>query len=180
MINQPMDADTLGNMLPLNDVVFSLGSNVGDSLEYLQAGVDRLAETPNLTIVAVSPIYRTVPVDAPPQPDFLNVVVLAESTLEPMTLLDRAQAIERAYGRVADPQHGPRTLDIDLIKVGRRTSQTQRLQLPHPRVTGRAFVLAPWLDIEPNATLLDERVADLLRPLDLSGITQLPDIKIIV
>lgn len=178
MINQPIDADTLGEA-PLNDVVFSLGSNVGDSAEYLQDGVDRLAETPNLTVVAVSPVYRTTPVDAPPQPDFLNVVVLARSTLEPVMLLERTQAIEQAYGRVHDPLHGPRTLDIDLIKVGRRTSHTQQLQLPHPRATGRAFVLAPWLDIEPDATLLDQRVADLLRGLDLSGITQLVDIKII-
>ncbi|MCL1840528.1 MAG: 2-amino-4-hydroxy-6-hydroxymethyldihydropteridine diphosphokinase [Propionibacteriaceae bacterium] len=173
-----VDWDTLGGTHPLNDVVFSLGSNLGDSAELLQAGVDRLAETPNVTIVAVSPVYQTTPVDAPAQPDFLNIVVLARSPLEPLTLLERSQAIERAYGRVPDPNHGPRPLDIDLVKVGRRTSDTVQLHLPHPRARHRAFVLIPWLDIEPDATLLDEDVADLARGLDLSGITQLPDIKI--
>jgi 2-amino-4-hydroxy-6-hydroxymethyldihydropteridine diphosphokinase len=176
----PLDCDTLGDLRPLNDVVWSLGSNLGESVELLQAGIDRLAQTPNLDIVAVSPVYRTQPVDAPPQPDFFNLVVTASSTLEPMMLLERAQTIERAYGRIPDPRHGPRPLDIDLIKVGRRTSDTAALRLPHPRARERAFVLIPWLDIDPDAQLLDERIADLACQLDLTGITKLPDIQIIV
>ena len=171
----PIDSDTLGNLRPIYDVVLSLGSNEGDSLATLQEAVDRLVETPNLTIVAVSPIYRTTPVDAPPQPDFYNLVVLADSTLEPLVLLERAQAIEEAYGRRHDIYHGPRTLDIDLIKVGTRTSDTEVLRLPHPAAATRAFVLVPWLDIEPNAKLPQGRVVDLVRNLDLSGLTRLDD-----
>jgi 2-amino-4-hydroxy-6-hydroxymethyldihydropteridine diphosphokinase len=179
-IGYPFDSDTLGDLRPINDVVFSLGSNLGDRVEMLQAGVTCLARTPDLTNVMVSPVYRTEPVGTVAQPDFYNLAVIAMSTLDPMILLRRAQAIERAYGRVPDPSHGPRPLDIDLIKVGRRTSATDELRLPHPRAAERAFVLIPWLDLDPNALLLDQRVADLARSLDTSGITELPDIEITV
>ncbi len=177
----PIDVDTLGNLKPLNQVVFSLGSNEGDSLEILQAAVDRLAETPNLILVDVSPVYRTKPVGNTDQPDFLNLVVIADSTLEPSTLLERGQAIESAYGRYRDPDNpgGPRTLDIDLIMVGKRTSQTDDLTLPHPRAHERAFVLVPWLDIEPRATLPQGRVDDLVATMDTSGVEQLTDVEIV-
>ena len=174
----PIDSDTLGNLRPIYDVVLSLGSNEGDSLATLQGAVDCLADTPNLAIVAVSGVYRTTPVDAPPQADFYNLVVLADSTLEPLVLLERAQAIEEAYGRRRDIYHGPRTLDIDLIKVGRRTCDTAVLRLPHPGAATRAFVLIPWLDIEPKAELPQGRVADLVRDLDRSGIARMDDMVI--
>lgn len=176
----PVDSDTLGNLRPLNQVVFSLGSNLGDSAEILQAAVDRLAETPNLILVDVSPVYRTKAWGDEDQPDFLNLVVIADSTLEPLTLLDRCAAIEDAYGRERDPRrpHGPRTLDIDLICVGRRTSDTEELQLPHPRAHERAFVLVPWLDIEPRAVLPQGPVAELVADLDVSSVERLNDVVI--
>lgn len=176
-----IDVDTLGDLKPLNQVVFSLGANEGDCLETLQAAVDRLAETPNLILVDVSPVYQTAPVGDLEQPDFYNLVVIADSTLEPNTLLERAQAIENAYGRRRDPRNpgGPRTLDIDLIAVGKRTSQTAELTLPHPRAHERAFVLVPWLDIEPRATLPQGRVDDLVATMDTSGVQKLTDVQII-
>lgn len=177
----PIDVDTLGNLKPLNQVVFSLGSNQGDSLEILQAAVDRLGETPNLIIVDVSPVYQTTPLGNTDQPDFLNLVVIADSTLEPATLLERGQAIEQAYGRYRDPDDpgGPRTLDIDLIMVGKRTSETPDLVLPHPRAHERAFVLVPWLDIEPRATLPQGRVDDLVATMDTSVVRKLTDVQIV-
>lgn len=177
----PIDVDTLGNLKPLNQVVFSLGSNLGDSVEILQGAVDRLAETPNLIVVDVSPVYLTEPVGNLDQPDFYNIVVIADSTLEPATLLERGQAIEQAYRRHRDPAnpHGPRTLDIDLIKVGRRTSQTPELTLPHPRAHERAFVLVPWLAVEPRATLPEGRVDDLVATMDTSGVHKLADVQIV-
>ncbi|EPH03280.1 2-amino-4-hydroxy-6-hydroxymethyldihydropteridine diphosphokinase [Propionibacterium sp. oral taxon 192 str. F0372] len=176
-----VDADTLGNLRPLNRVVFSLGSNLGDSLEILQAAVDNLAETPNLILVGISPVYRTTPWGGVEQPDFLNIVVIAESTLEPLTLLDRCAAIEEAYGRERDPQnpYGPRTLDIDLIVVGSRTSDTEELRLPHPRAHLRAFVLVPWLDLEPRAVLPQGPVAELVTSLDTTTVEQLEDVSIL-
>jgi len=160
------------------DVVFSLGSNLGDCVEMLRTGVTSIARTSHLSIVSVSPAYRTVPVDAPPQPDFFNLIVLARSPLTPTAILERTQAIERACGRVPDPDHGARPLDIDLIKVGDLTSDTEHLRLPHPRAAGRAFVLIPWLDIQPDAELLGRKVADLAAGLDLSGIAKQFDIEI--
>ena len=177
----PIDVDTLGNLKPLNQVVFSLGANQGDCLETLQAAVDRLAETPNLIVVDVSPVYLTAPVGDIAQPDFYNLVVIADSTLDPNALLERAQAIEQAYGRFRDPAApgGPRTLDIDLIVVGTRTSNTPELVLPHPHAHERAFVLVPWLDIDPRATLPGGRVDDLVAALDISGMRKLTDVSII-
>lgn len=177
----PIDVDTLGNLKPLNQVVFSLGSNQGESVEILQAAVDRLAETPNLILVDVSSLYLTTPIGNTDQPDFYNLVVIADSTLEPATLLERGQAIEQAYGRYRDPGNpgGPRTLDIDLIVVGKRISETPELTLPHPRAYERSFVLVPWLEIEPRATLPQGRVDDLVATMDTSGVRRLTDVQII-
>ncbi len=177
----PIDVDTLGNLKPLNQVVFSLGSNQGDSVEILQEAVDRLGDTPDLILVDISPVYLTAPVGNTNQEDFFNLVVIADSTLEPITLLERAQAIENALGRQRDPHNpgGPRTLDIDIIVVGRRVSQTEDLVLPHPRAHERAFVLVPWLDIERRAELPQGRVDDLVATMDTSGVRKLPDVRIV-
>ncbi|WIY82060.1 2-amino-4-hydroxy-6-hydroxymethyldihydropteridine diphosphokinase [Propionimicrobium sp. PCR01-08-3] len=176
-----IDVDTLGDLRPLNQVVFSLGSNEGDSVENLQAAVDRLAETPDVIVADVSSIYCTAPVGNVDQPDFYNAVVIADSTLEPLTLLQRCLAIEEAYGRVRDPDnpHGPRTLDIDLIQVGRRVSDTEELTLPHPRAHERAFVLVPWLEIDHRAELPQGRVDDLVATMDTSGVNKLTGVSLI-
>jgi 2-amino-4-hydroxy-6-hydroxymethyldihydropteridine diphosphokinase len=176
--NYFIDSDTLGNLRPLNQVVFSLGSNQGDSLEFLQGAVNRIADTPNLVLVDISSVYRTKPVGVQDQPDFLNIVVIADSTMEPMTLLDRAQAIEKADGRTREVPGGPRTLDIDLIQVGKRSSDNEALELPHPRAYQRAFVLVPWLEIEPRAELPQGKVADLVAAMDTSGVQKLEGVVI--
>ncbi|SER76462.1 2-amino-4-hydroxy-6-hydroxymethyldihydropteridinediphosphokinase [Propionibacterium cyclohexanicum] len=170
-----IDSDTLGDLLPLNQVVLGLGSNMGERVEILQGAVDLLAETPNFIVVDVSPIYLTAPIGDPDQPDFYNLVVLADSTLEPFVLLQRCQAIEQAFDRRRDPARpkGPRTLDIDIVAVGSRSCDTEALVLPHPRAHERAFVLVPWLDVEPNAQLPQGRVADLVKGLDVGGVRRL-------
>lgn len=181
MPNGPIDidVDTLGNLRPISKVVFSLGSNEGDSATILSEAVEILADTPDLIIVDVSPVYRTTPVGGgPEQPDFLNLVVVAESTLEPLTLLDRVHAIESNFGRVRDIINGPRTLDIDIIMVGSRISEAA-LELPHPRAHERAFVLVPWCDIDPNAELAGHgRIDELIEDLGMDGVRLLPDIVI--
>ncbi len=181
MSNGPfdIDVDTLGNLRPISKVVFSLGSNMGDSPAILQEAVDYLAETPDLMLVDVSPVYETKPVgDIQDQPDFLNLVVVAESTLEPLTLLDRAQAIEENFGRTREMRHGPRTLDIDIIMVGKRISEDS-IELPHPRAHERAFVLVPWLDIDPTAEIAGYGpIVDLLDEIDVSTVTRRSDVVI--
>jgi len=149
-----IDADTLtGEMRPIRRVVIGLGSNLGDSLGNLQGAVDALSDTPDVWITGVSPVYESVPVDCPPgSENFLNAVVLADTTLSAHRLLDRCLAIEDAYDRDrSEGRNAPRTLDVDLIVVGDRRSDTDVLKLPHPQAAERAFVLKPWLDLEPEA-----------------------------
>jgi len=161
-----VDTDTLtGEMHPIRRCVLAIGSNLGDRLANLQGAVNTLADTPDVWLTAVSPVYETAPVDAPPgSQDFLNAVVLADTTLAARTLLERALAVEDAYGRKrTEERNAPRTLDVDLIVVGDRRANDADLLLPHPKAHERAFVLAPWHDLEPDAELIDHGpVADLL------------------
>ena len=106
-----IDADTLSGMKPLRKVVYSLGSNLGDRLGNLQGAVDAIRDTPDVIVVDVSPVYETAPVGGPvDSPDYLNLVIVAETTLEPRTLLERALAVEDAFGRVrTEERWAPRT-----------------------------------------------------------------------
>lgn len=181
MSNGPfeLDVDTLGNLRPISKVVLSLGSNQGDSAEILQQAVDLLGETPDLMLVEVSPVYQTKPWgEVQDQPDFLNMVVVAESTLEPLTILDRALAIEESFGRERTVDGGPRALDIDVVMVGKRVSE-DAIELPHPHAHERAFVLVPWMDVDPDAELEGHgAIADLVDDLDVSTVTRRDDIVI--
>lgn len=147
-------------------VVLALGSNLGDRFETLQGALDSLFDAPGLEFVAVSPVYETDPFGGPEQGPYLNAVVIAQSTLEPRTLLDRAQGVENAFGRVRGERWGARTLDVDLITVGDVVSDDPELTLPHPRAHERAFVLVPWSRADPDAVLSGRRVDDLLAALD--------------
>ncbi len=161
-----VDTDTLtGEMHPIRRCVLAIGSNLGERMSNLQGAVDALGDTPEVWLTAVSPVYESAPVDAPEgSQDFLNAVVLIDTTLSARTLLERALAIEDAYGRERSAErNAPRTLDVDLIVVGDRRADDDDLVLPHPRAHQRAFVLVPWRDLEPDAELLDQgRVADLV------------------
>src|SRR4051812_31294513 len=133
------NSDTLtGEMRAIRPAVFSLGSNEGDRLANLQGAINAFADTPDVKIAAVSSVYETTPVNAPNgSPEFLNAILLADSTLSVSVLLDRTKAVEDAYGRERTESNGPRTLDIDLIVVGDRLSDTDELKLPHPRAHER-------------------------------------------
>ena len=140
-----------------------IGSNLGDRLSYLQLAVDHLVAEDDMTVVAVSPVYETVPVGGPDQPDYLNAVVAVDTTLTARELLGVAQGIEVAAERVRTVRWGPRTLDVDVLDAGGIRLDTPELTLPHPRAAERAFVLAPWLDVAPEAVIAGAgRVADLL------------------
>ncbi|GLK06648.1 2-amino-4-hydroxy-6-hydroxymethyldihydropteridine diphosphokinase [Streptosporangium carneum] len=159
-------------------VVLALGSNLGDRFETLQGALDSLFDTPELEFVAVSPVYETDPVGGPEQGPYLNAVVIANSGLEPRTLLDRAQSVENAFGRVRAERWGARTLDVDLITVGDVVADDPELTLPHPRAHERAFVLVPWVRADPDAVLAGRRVADLLAGLDQDYVRPRPDLTL--
>jgi len=152
-------------------VVLALGSNLGDRRDILQGSVDAIAAIPEVQLMAVSPVYETVPVGGPPQPDYLNAVLLARTTLLSRALLDRLHEVEAAFSRMREVRWGPRTLDIDVITVEGETSNDPELTLPHPRAHERAFVLAPWHDVEPEAVLPGHgAIAALLAATDASGV----------
>ena len=155
-------------------IVLALGSNLGDRLETLQGAVDALFDAPGVDFVAVSPVYETAPVGGPQQPDYLNAVIVVDTELSGQTILDRAHGIEEVFGRVREQTWGPRTLDVDVIVCGDETSDDPALTLPHPRAHERAFVLAPWHDIDPDAEIPGRgRVADLLGKTGLDGVRRL-------
>ncbi|MDD2534717.1 MAG: 2-amino-4-hydroxy-6-hydroxymethyldihydropteridine diphosphokinase [Eubacteriales bacterium] len=124
-------------------VDLSIGSNLGDRLALLQQAVAMLAGHPNNHIVATSSVYETTPVGLIEQPDFLNLVVRLETTLDPLMLLSHCQAIERQLGRERVLHGGPRTIDIDILTYGSVQTQSAELVLPHPRLAERDFVLIP-------------------------------------
>jgi 2-amino-4-hydroxy-6-hydroxymethyldihydropteridine diphosphokinase len=152
-------------------VVLALGSNLGDRQDILQGAVDAIVGLPGIRVTAVSPIYETVPVGGPAQPDYLNAIVLADAARPARELLDRLHEIEAAFDRVRAVRWGPRTLDIDVIDFGGERSDDPALTLPHPRAHERAFVLGPWRDVDPDAALPGRGlVAELLVEADRSGL----------
>lgn len=174
-----IDADTLtGDMHPIRRAVISLGSNLGDRMFALQGAVDALADTPEVWVTGISPVYETEPIDAPEGSEsFLNAVIALDTTLSARTLLDRAHAVESAYGRERGEANAPRTLDVDLIVVGDRHADSDELRLPHPRAAERAFVLVPWLDLESDAEIPGYgTVAELVEKTGRDGVVRRDDL----
>jgi 2-amino-4-hydroxy-6-hydroxymethyldihydropteridine diphosphokinase len=133
--------------------------------------VDAIAGIEGVRLTGASPVYETVPVGGPPQPNYLNAVVLADVTIPSRELLDRLHEVEAAFDRVRIVRWGPRTLDVDIITVAGERSDDPDLTLPHPRAHERAFVLAPWHDADPDGVLPGYGpVAGLLERVDRTGI----------
>jgi 2-amino-4-hydroxy-6-hydroxymethyldihydropteridine diphosphokinase len=155
----------------MRTAVLALGSNLGNSQDILRGGAEAVAGIAEVRVTAVSPVYESVPVGGPPQPDYLNAVLLVETSLPSRALLGRLHEIEAAFDRVRLVRWGPRTLDLDIITVAGEHSDDPELTLPHPRAHERAFVLAPWHDADPAAVLPGYGpVADLLARVDQSGV----------
>ena len=145
-------------------VVFGLGANVGGVVDSLRTAVQSLKATEGIEVTQVAPLARTIAVvaeGAEPQPDYLNTVVTAMTTLAPRELLEVCQTLEIAAGRVRTEPWGVRTLDVDLIEVEGVTSSDPALSLPHPRAAERAFVLVPWSQADPFAELAGRSVSEL-------------------
>jgi 2-amino-4-hydroxy-6-hydroxymethyldihydropteridine diphosphokinase len=133
----------------LKTIYLSLGSNIGGREQNLTTAISRL-QSPGLKILRVSPIYETEPVLYADQRWFLNLAIHGETTLFPMQLLRRIAGIERALGRTRTVPNGPRTIDIDILLYGNAVVHTATLDIPHPRMEDRRFVLAPLADLAPE------------------------------
>ena len=161
--------------------VISIGSNLGNRLETLQGAIDALEDTPGVRIKAVSPVYETEPWGVEPgsQPSYFNAVVVLKTTLPPSSLLERAHAVEEAFHRVRDERWGARTLDVDIVAYADVVSDDPVLTLPHPRAHERAFVLAPWYDLDPEAQLPGHGpVAGLLNTVTRDGVAPRHDLEL--
>jgi 2-amino-4-hydroxy-6-hydroxymethyldihydropteridine diphosphokinase len=146
-------------------VTLGLGANLGDRLAALQEAVDGLAER-GVVATASSRVWETEPVGGPPgQPSYLNAVIRARTDATPEEVLRAAHAVERVGGRTRELRWGPRTIDVDVLLYDDRTSDDPALTLPHPRMTERAFVLLPLLELDPDPVLPGGvRVLDLPSP----------------
>jgi 2-amino-4-hydroxy-6-hydroxymethyldihydropteridine diphosphokinase len=137
--------------MPPVRAAIALGSNLDDPQAQVRGGFADLAQLPQTWVTARSPLYRTAPVGYAEQPAFVNACALVETRLAPRALLDGLLAIEQKHGRVREIPNGPRTLDLDIVLYGSATVDEPGLAIPHARAHERAFVLAPLVDVWPDA-----------------------------
>lgn len=130
-----------------------LGSNLGDRLDYLRQALDKLSREKKISLKTISPVYETEPIGGPHQGPFLNACAALVTDLTPVLLLRTMLRIEEQLGRVRNEIWGPRTIDLDLLVYEGVSMNTPLLQLPHPRLTERDFVLIPLHDIAPQLIL---------------------------
>jgi 2-amino-4-hydroxy-6-hydroxymethyldihydropteridine diphosphokinase len=130
-----------------------IGSNVGERRSFCRRAVRALAETPGIDVDATSRLYETAPVGGPPQRSFVNCVARITTELDPARLLEACKAIERRLGREpSEIRWGPRVIDLDILTVGDEKVSEPGLEIPHPRMNERRFVLVPLLEIDPGAS----------------------------
>lgn len=150
--------------------ILALGGNLGNPREQINEATDALDKAQGIRVTARSPLVESFAVTEAgideTAPRYLNGVVEVETTLEPEELLAKTRELEQAAGRTREKRWGPRTLDIDIIAYDRIELKTESLTIPHPRAHERAFVLVPWLLMQPDAELPGRgKVADLAKPL---------------
>ncbi|TVP64481.1 MAG: 2-amino-4-hydroxy-6-hydroxymethyldihydropteridine diphosphokinase [Leptolyngbya sp. LCM1.Bin17] len=152
----------------------ALGANLGNPQQTLEAAFQALNRPPDLHLVAQSHLYQTAPV-GPPQPDYINACALVETTLPPPDLLKTLLQIEQQFGRVRRVRWGPRSLDLDLLFYGQQVIDTPTLQVPHPRLGDRAFVLVPLAEIAPDwmDPTTGHTVQTLSQAIDQTGVRRL-------
>lgn len=147
--------------------VLAFGSNLGDREATIRSALDALRAEPGIRVEAVSGLYETpaLKLDGIDEeaPAYLNAVARIDTVLDPLALLAVVNRVEDALGRLRAERWGDRTIDIDIVDYDGMVSDDERVTLPHPRAHERAFVLVPWLDVDPEAVLAGHgRVADLV------------------
>ena len=153
-------------------VYIALGTNLGNRLANLQNAVQMLS--PAVDIMALSPVYQTPPWGYADQPDFLNQVVFARTSSPPEDLLKQLKGIEVQVGRTPTFRYGPRVVDLDILFYDDWVVDLPGLQIPHPRLHERAFVLVPLNDLQPalRHPVLEQTIQELLQKVDVTGVAQ--------
>ena len=149
----------------------ALGSNLGDSNAILKSALFTIANTPGINLISQSSFYQTTPI-GPPQPDYLNACAILEVKFKPDELLEKLLNIEQEFGRVRTEHWGARTLDLDILLFDDLILDTPTLQIPHPRMGERGFVLVPLAEIAPDwiEPKSGIAIAQLLEAVDCSGV----------
>lgn len=152
-------------LLPTVQAWIGIGANLGeDPVETVRSAIAALGTQPHCRLEAESSLYRTAPVGGPQeQPDYINAVVRIETALGPALLLETLLAIEKNFGRTRSVQNAPRTLDLDLLVYADRIINQHGLQVPHPRMHERAFVMVPLAEIDPALVIPELGLASDLR-----------------
>ncbi len=148
-----------------------LGSNLGDRLSHLRAGIQALQDNAGIRNLVFSHVYETAPWGVTEQPAFLNLCIAIETTLLPRDLLQLCLETELKAGRLRSQRWGPRTLDIDILTYGTLAIREEGLEIPHPALLERAFVLRPLQDIAPDLCVSGVSIREKLAELDQAGIT---------
>ncbi|MGC1396431.1 MAG: 2-amino-4-hydroxy-6-hydroxymethyldihydropteridine diphosphokinase [Coleofasciculaceae cyanobacterium] len=166
-----LQKNTLERNIP---VAIALGSNLGDSKAILSSALNILVTNCNINLQKVSSWYQTAPV-GPPQPDYINGCAILETSLNPQELLEILLIIEAHFGRIRKEPNGPRTLDLDILLFDDLILESPKLQIPHPRMIERAFVLVPLAEIAPNwqEPVSGKAIAQLVQTVDCSGVQKL-------
>lgn len=154
--------------------LIALGSNLGDSRAILEAAIEKLNKKPGIQVKTHSSWYETPPL-GPPQPNYLNGCALLETEITPEELLTTLLDIEIEFGRIRREKWGPRIIDIDILLFDNLIQETPRLQLPHPQMRQRAFVMIPLAEIAPNwiDPITGKTIAALAKNIDATGIIKL-------
>lgn len=152
----------------------SLGGNLGDPAASMAEALRMLDADAGIRVIAVSSLYRTPPWGKLDQPDFLNAAAGIATGHAPRELLERCLEAERKLKRVRKERWGPRLIDVDILTYGNEAISEAGLDVPHPRMLERAFVLVPLAEIAPDAVVAGKRIADRLAAIDAAGIEKLP------
>ena len=147
--------------MPLVRAYIALGSNLGDRLGQMQSALKALAADDRLKVLQISPVYENCAVGMGEANDFLNAIVGIETSMEPLALLDHCLEVESQLGRVRTGEWTPRSIDLDIIAFGGEIIEHERLQVPHPRIAERDFVVHPLSAIAPDLKIQGQSVAHL-------------------
>lgn len=163
----------------MNQAFVALGSNLSDPLEQVETAVSKLAKLASVKTTRVSPWYGSTAIGPGNQEDYVNGVIELTTSIEaPLALLDALQTIEGEQGRERTIKWGPRTLDLDLLYFSNQISTHTRLQLPHPRICQRNFVLFPLCDLSPELQINGETVLEHTKRVGTEGIWRLDGVNL--